>query len=51
MKAIPLENEIRDKFDGVDFIVYIPAGININLIDAEIQKYKQVLTTYKIVQQ
>ena len=51
MKTVPLENEIRDKFDGVDFIVYIPAGIDINLIDAEIQKYKQVLTTYKIVQQ
>lgn len=51
MKAVPLENEIRDKFDRVDFIVYIPAGIDINLIDAEIQKYKQVLTTYKIVQQ
>lgn len=51
MKAVPLENEIRDKFDGVDFIVYIPVGIDINLIDAEIQKYKQVLTTYKIVQQ
>lgn len=50
-RSIPLENEIRDKFDGADFIVYIPKNVNINLIDAEIQKYKQVLTTYKIIQQ
>lgn len=50
MKAVPLENEIRDKFDGVDFIVYIPKNVDKALIDAEIQKYKQVLTTYKIVQ-
>lgn len=51
MKTIPLENEIRDKFDGADFIVYIPEGINKMLIESEIEKYKQVLTTYKIIQQ
>lgn len=50
-RSIPLENEIRDKFDGVDFVVYIPSTLDVNLIDAEIQKYKQVLTTYKIIQQ
>lgn len=51
MKTLPLENEIRDKFDGADFIVYIPEGIDKMLIESEIEKYKQVLTTYKIIQQ
>lgn len=51
MKTVPLENEIRDKFDGADFIVYIPKNVNKMLIESEIEKYKQVLTTYKIIQQ
>lgn len=51
MKGVPLENEMRDKFDGADFIVYIPKGIDVNLIESEIEKYKQVLTTYKIIQE
>lgn len=49
-RSVPLENEIRDKFDGADFIVYIPSGLDIRLIESEIEKYKQVLTTYKIIQ-
>lgn len=48
--GIPLENEIRDKFDGADFIVYMPKSIDKTLIESEIEKYKQVLTTYKIIQ-
>lgn len=48
--AIPLENEIRDKFDKADFIVYIPKNIDKMLIESEIEKYKQVLTIYKIIQ-
>nr|DAN20595.1 MAG TPA: hypothetical protein [Caudoviricetes sp.] len=51
LKAIPLENEIRDKFDDADFIVYIPKSVDKIQIEAEIEKYKQVLTTYKIIQQ
>lgn len=51
LRAIPLENEIRDKFDDADFIVYIPQNVNKILIEAEIEKYKQVLTKYKIIQQ
>lgn len=47
---IPLENEIRDKFDKADFIVYIPKNLDKTLIESEIEKYKQVLTTYKIIQ-
>lgn len=50
-KAIPLENEIRDKLDDVDFIVYIPISVDRNLIESEIEKYKQALITYKIIQQ
>lgn len=50
-KAVPLEYEIRDKFGNTDFIVYLPANIDKMLIESEIEKYKQVLTTYKIIQQ
>lgn len=47
---VPLETEVRDQFGDADFIVYIPAEIDINLIRAEIEKYKQALVTYKIIQ-
>lgn len=47
---VPLETEVRDRFGDADFIVYIPAEIDINLIRAEIEKYKQALVTYKIIQ-
>lgn len=48
---VPLDGEIREKFGDADFIVYIPAGLDVNLIRAEIEKYKQALTSYKIIQQ
>lgn len=47
---VPLETEVRDQFGDADFIVYIPASVDINLIRAEIEKYKQALVTYKIIQ-
>ena len=47
---IPLENELRGQFGDADFIVYIPAGIDTDLIRTEIEKYKQALTRYKIIQ-
>ena len=47
---IPLDGEIRDVFGDADFIVYISAACNKILIEAEIEKYKQALTTYKIIQ-
>lgn len=47
---VPLETEVRDRFGDADFIVYIPASVDINLIRAEIEKYKQALVTYKIIQ-
>lgn len=50
-KAVPLKYELREKFGNADFIVYLPANIDKMLIESEIEKYKQVLTTYKIIQQ
>ena len=47
---IPLENELRGQFGEADFIVYIPAGVDADLIRTEIEKYKQALTKYKIIQ-
>lgn len=49
-QAIPLDGEIRDKFDDTDFIVYIPMGIDIDLIRADIEKYKMALIKYKLIQ-
>lgn len=48
--GIPLKDEIRTRFDDVDFIVYIPAGLDKALIEAEIEKYRQALITYNIIQ-
>lgn len=48
--SVPLDGEIRNHFGDVDFIVYIPANIDINLIRAEIENYKQAFTKYNIIQ-
>ncbi|WP_018669021.1 hypothetical protein [Bacteroides gallinarum] len=50
-RPVPLENEVRDKFEGVNFIVYIPEGIDRTLVEIDIEKFKQALITYKIIQQ
>ena len=50
MVDVPLDGEIRECFRDADFIVYIPAGIDIDLIRAEIENYKQALTKYNIIQ-
>lgn len=50
MVNIPLDGEIRERFGDCDFIVYMPTGIDINLIRAEIEKYKQALIKYNIIQ-
>lgn len=48
---IPMHDEIRTRFDGVDFIVYIPAeGVNRVQIEADIEKYRQALIKYRIKQ-
>ena len=47
---IPLDGEIKDRFGDTDFIVYIPFTVDKSTIEAEIEKYKQALTRYKIIQ-
>lgn len=47
---IPLDGELRGEFGDVDFIVYIPADVDINEIRAEIERYRQAGVRYKIVQ-
>lgn len=47
---VPLDGELRERFGEVDFIVYLPATLDCRQIEAEIEKYKQVLTQYKIIQ-
>lgn len=48
--AVPLDGEIRTQFGDADFIVYIPMGVDIELITADIERFKQALTHYKIIQ-
>ena len=50
-EAMPLRGEIRELFGDADFIVYIPIGVDIDLIRAEIERFKQALVQYKIIQE
>lgn len=43
----PLSQEIRNRFDGVGFIVYIPSNLDRTLVEADIDRYKQALVTYR----
>lgn len=51
LKGVPLKDELRDKFAETDFVVYIPAGLDKLQVEADIEKYKLALVTYKIIQQ
>lgn len=46
---VALEGESEATFDDVDFIVYAPSNIDLELISAEIEKYKLADKTYKII--
>lgn len=48
--AIPLEGEIRRQLDGASFIVRIPAGVDSDAVKADIERFKQAMVTYKIIQ-
>lgn len=48
--GVPLDGEVRERFGDANFIVYIPITVDVNVIRAEIEKYKQALTIYKIIQ-
>lgn len=49
MQEIALEGEGGKSFEDVDFIVYVPSGVNLNLVMAEIERYKIADRTYKII--
>lgn len=49
MQEIALEGEGGQSFKDVDFIVYVPEGIDLSLVRAEIERYKIADRTYKIV--
>lgn len=49
MQEIALEGEGGQNFKDVDFIVYVPEGIDMSLVRAEIERYKIADRTYKIV--
>lgn len=49
MREIALEGEGGQSFKDVDFIVYVPEGIDMSLVRAEIERYKIADRTYKIV--
>lgn len=48
--SVPLDGEIRTRFGNADFIVYIPLEVDRELIEADIERFKQALTRYKIIQ-
>lgn len=47
---VPLANELRNKFADADFVVFIPSRLDKTLVAAKIDKYKQALINYKIIQ-
>jgi len=47
--VVPLDGEIRAQFGDVDFIVYIPIELDVDLVTADIERFKQALIKYKIV--
>lgn len=48
---IPLQGEIRDSFGDIDFVVRVPHGIDLEAVRIDVERFKQVLTTFKITQQ
>lgn len=51
--AVPLRGELEFQFDGCDFIVYVPTTDPriLEVMRIDIERYKQAIVTYKIVQQ
>lgn len=47
---VPLEGEVRERFGDVDFVVYLPAGVDAERVTADIERFRQALTKYGIVQ-
>ncbi len=51
LQPVALEYEMEEKYNGADFIVYIPYTVDKDQITSEIEKYKQVLLKYIIIQE
>ena len=49
-QELALSGEGGQSFGGKDFIVYIPPTVNIEVVKAEIEKYKLADKTYKIIE-
>lgn len=47
---VPLEGELRERFGDVDFVVYIPQGVDIECVRADIERFRRALVKYKIIQ-
>ena len=47
---IPLRGEVSEAFGDADYIVSIPVSVKIEDIRADIERFKQILIKYKIVQ-
>lgn len=47
---IPLEGELREQFGDVDVVIYIPQGVDIEQVVADVERFKQALVKYKIIQ-
>jgi hypothetical protein len=41
---------VRERFGDVDFVVYLPAGVDAERVTADIERFRQALTKYGIVQ-
>lgn len=48
--GVALKNEIYDRYGDADFLVFIPAGVDIEAIRIEIEKYRPAGINYKIIQ-
>lgn len=48
--AVPLYGERKEAFGDVDFIVYIPAGVDADAVRADIARFKIAIVKFKIVQ-
>lgn len=47
---VPLEGELREQFGDVDVVVYIPQGVDIEQVVVDVERFKQALVKYKIIQ-
>lgn len=49
-REVALEGESQSAFDGADFVIYVPSGVDISNMGEEIERYKLADKTFKIIQ-